>query len=490
MPRLNNVRPQQQRNVEVLEAIAEGQEQRTVLEDTRDIYISKCRVMTRILNELNGVDSTGNDVRALALELDADGNAIEHIGAARGIYRLHLPMRPDTARRLFAAISVDTSLPKKRRRIDDDAEAVPQRALEDLEDGEGAGLEEQAVVVLDNRENGAVDNNDPGRNLQTVCAQTYQNYKSALKWWHLHHDPISKGKFGYDWPATVDDQINQQIKAYKRDVGMKKRRGVMSAQGVPGFITLQREFRMLRDHYDDTRRENQERYEALSSNVNERIDALPDKVVSRILDNIRIEGAQPVSINSIRSMMTDMMSSDDGPMGVWTRGMTAIVNRLDNMDSRQVRTAINEEPVHHQQVMATGRVHIWPGDDMMHRVPHGFRWPNGKNTMIMWNFWFFGEACRGIVPYKFITPNEELCTRQCKTDRSRTVKVIYTLIDIAVNAGKINNQRCVDVNNSTDIFDYAFGELMRRIYPDNPDKRGTDLTVTAVYERMRKIDRQ
>jgi len=112
MPRLN--RPQKQRNVEVLEAIAEGQEQRTVLEDTRDIYISKCRVMTRILNELNGVDSTGNDVRALALELDADGNAIEHIGAARGIYRLHLPMRPDTARRLFAAISVDTSLPGKK----------------------------------------------------------------------------------------------------------------------------------------------------------------------------------------------------------------------------------------------------------------------------------------------------------------------------------------------------------------------------------------
>jgi len=247
MPRLN--RPQQQRNVEVLEAIAEGQEQRTVLEDTRDIYISKCRVMTRILNELNGVDSTGNDVRALALELDADGNAIEHIGAARGIYRLHLPMRPDTARRLFAAISVDTSLPKKKRRDDDNAEAVPPRVLEDLVDGEGTGL---AVVIEDNRENDAVNDNDPGRNLLTVCAQTYQNYKSALKWWHIHHDPISKGKFGYEWPAIVDDQINQQIKAYKRDVGMKKRRGVMqqkegkSAFNLAGYIALCDYFNRMR----------------------------------------------------------------------------------------------------------------------------------------------------------------------------------------------------------------------------------------------------
>jgi len=47
-----------------------------------------------------------------------------NIVAARGIYRFHLPMRPDTARRIFAAISVDTSLPKNKR-DDDDAEAVP-----------------------------------------------------------------------------------------------------------------------------------------------------------------------------------------------------------------------------------------------------------------------------------------------------------------------------------------------------------------------------
>ena len=148
---------------------------------------------------------------------------MEYIGAARGVYRLNLPIRPDTARRLFAAISVDTTLPKKRRRVP----AVERREEEREEYDEVAEVrhQEQVVVVLDNA--GTVDNNDPARNLQTVCAQTYRNYKSALKWWHMHHDPINKGKIGCDWPTAVDDQINQQIKAYKRDVGMKKRRGVM-----------------------------------------------------------------------------------------------------------------------------------------------------------------------------------------------------------------------------------------------------------------------
>jgi len=212
MPRRRNEQ-RQHRNV---------QQQRTVLEETRGMYIAKCRVMTRILNELDGVDSNGDNVRELALELDQHGNAIEHTGTARGVYRLNLPMLPATAKRLFAAISVDTSLPKKRRR-----------------DREDVG---QEVAMNDMEEN--VDRLNPASNLQTVSAQTYQNYKSALKWWHKHHDPVAKGKVASEWPAAVEEQINQQIASYKRDVGLKKRRGIMpqkegkSAYNLTGYMAL------------------------------------------------------------------------------------------------------------------------------------------------------------------------------------------------------------------------------------------------------------
>jgi hypothetical protein len=98
--------------------------------------------------------------RELALELDQHGNAIEHPRTARVVYRLNLPMLPATAKRLFAAISVDISLSKKRRR-----------------DREDFG---QEVAMNDMEE--YVDRLNPASNLQTVCAQTYQNYKSALKY--------------------------------------------------------------------------------------------------------------------------------------------------------------------------------------------------------------------------------------------------------------------------------------------------------------------
>ena len=115
--------------------------------------------------------------------------------------------------------------------------------------------------------------------------------------------------------------------------------------------------------------------------MNSRLDALPEQVVSVILDNIRIEGAQPVTLNSIRSMMTDMLIAQDGPIAHLSRGMTAIANRLDSMDVRQVQP-VNEGQIQPPPIMITGRVHFWPGDERMHHVPHGFKWPNGKNTGI------------------------------------------------------------------------------------------------------------
>jgi len=125
----------------------------------------------------------------------------------------------------------------------------------------------------------------------------------------------------------------------------------------------------------------------------------------------------------------------------------------------------------------------------MHRLPYGFKWPAGRNTIIMWNYWFFGDVDKNIVAYKNILSNEDLTTKECKSRRSRTVKVVDALIKIAADAGRILNQRQISVENSTAIFDFAFVELMRRIYPNQPDKRGSDLVLCAVYERMRKVER-
>jgi len=53
----------------------------------------------------------------------------------------------------------------------------------------------------------------------------------------------------------------------------------------------------------------------------------------------------------------------------------------------------------------------------------------------------------------------------------------------------IQNQRQVVVGNSAAIFDFAYKDLMRKLYPNQPDKRCGDLVLCAVYERLRKADK-
>ena len=203
-------------SVQALDAVAQGQEMRTVLQETHKFYISKCRVMTRILNDIL-------DIREDALEIDANGKAMEHLGLGRGVFILKLPIKQDYAKKLFAAISIDTSLPRKQ------------------------GLAAEIAFDIANITN--PDN--PAQYARTVCAQTYQNYKSALKWWHEHHDE-GKNKVGCAWPADVEQVINKQIRAYKRDIGVKKRKGIMpqkegkSAYNVTGYVAICNYFNQIR----------------------------------------------------------------------------------------------------------------------------------------------------------------------------------------------------------------------------------------------------
>ena len=96
-------------NREELLLIAEGQQQRTVVTNTMKQYISKCRVITKVINEII-------DIREEALELNPEtGDPISHRGAAVGVLKMKFPISVDIAKILFAKLSVDDSLPRKRR---------------------------------------------------------------------------------------------------------------------------------------------------------------------------------------------------------------------------------------------------------------------------------------------------------------------------------------------------------------------------------------
>jgi hypothetical protein len=138
-------------NREQLNQVIHGQSERNILEKSKKTYLSKCKVMTKLLNNCE------EDIRLQSLDLDINGNCQFHTGLAAGVMMLKMPMEEEVAKILFALISVDDTLPRKKK-----------DNIERVEEGED--------VLNDDRE----DENsmlDIGKNKVTVTAQTYQNYK-------------------------------------------------------------------------------------------------------------------------------------------------------------------------------------------------------------------------------------------------------------------------------------------------------------------------
>lgn len=90
---------------------------------------------------------------------------------------LNMPMEADVANILFALISVNDTLPKKKKTM--------KRAAEEEE-------------VLNDEREGETSLLGIGKNKVTVTAQTYQNYKSELKWWH-EFTCVAWNKVGAEW---------------------------------------------------------------------------------------------------------------------------------------------------------------------------------------------------------------------------------------------------------------------------------------------------
>jgi hypothetical protein len=189
----------------LLAHVVHGQSQRTILEDSKDKYLGKVKVMTGILNK-------NVELRRLSLMCSDESimtdnpQALKHTGIAAKVYKLILPMPEEAAKYLFAAISIDETLPKRRKR----------KQLNNPDD------EDQVEVGAE-----PVDPRNPAKNKVTVTAQTYQNYKSALKWWHRFDCP-EMDKVGHILSAKTEEAIDQAIASYKKDIGIKKRRGIMS----------------------------------------------------------------------------------------------------------------------------------------------------------------------------------------------------------------------------------------------------------------------
>ena len=143
-------------NPDLLNYVIRGQDERTILDESKKQYLSVVKSLTDIIFRNKTILGT-----MLVIE---DGSYVKYSGRAQNIWKLVLPVDADMAKKLFAIISCDPSLARKSRKRKRDEDEVDVSSSD---------------TILGQGPNGEFDPKNPGKYLVTVSKQHYQNYKSA-----------------------------------------------------------------------------------------------------------------------------------------------------------------------------------------------------------------------------------------------------------------------------------------------------------------------
>jgi len=259
----------------------------------------------------------------------------------------------------------------------------------------------------------------------------------------------------------------------------------MTAQGVPGFIVVSREVRRVQKFMESRCQLLEEKYTEMGNNIKEIIELLPTQIIDLLLEKIRVEGVQPVTLESIQALMMSILSSENSPL----HRMSLQITNLSQALNASGHTTVTVGDTNTSRRVTMGDYHTWTSDpERMHLVPFGFRWPTGMNTKVIWDFWFFGNSHpdKRIVAYRRIEPKFELTTDHCKVEHTKAKRVIEKLLKILVDDEKISTYKDINESNSQGLFEYSYSKLLVLAYGQEGKDRPGDLILGTVYERLRR----
>ena len=203
---------------------------------------------------------------------------------------------------------------------------------------------------------------------------------------------------------------------------------------------------------------------------------LPAEVVAELMKKFVINGAVPVTLADIPTLLNQVVSQmrseirDVIPSAI-AASPPAAVSILDG-DSNDARFL------------------VWTWKEAMHPVPEDWRFPS-TDMKATWNLWYFGHVQDRIRPLRHLK-KLDLQTDNDIALWSKTKGVVAEIVELIVRAGEVRSAADVkgmSAEQSSAEFDRAIGQLMEKVREGSTRQRGRwmEMSVPTLYNRIKPL---
>jgi hypothetical protein len=273
---------------------------------------------------------------------------------------------------------------------------------------------------------------------QVVILHLFANIIYHVSWLRENFDSIHHPLFQqriFTQPVTVGGQMYRCIV----DVFAKSNlvvtghgkcvRTGMVATGVPPHLVLVSEVGELTERITKLEnrlsREASERHAMLLNQV----DELPERLRVMLLEHFQINGASPVNMKDIETLIDNKNSGLLEKMKVMVDELRALYGRNCDLTNEAMTPGNNDVTSAPSTMSEKFEFFKWPGCEAYHMVPFGFEFPS-CNVKSLWDLWFFGNGSARIRPYRNLSEkfSKDLVRRLDKERCSRAKKLVGMIV--------------------------------------------------------------
>ena len=239
----------------------------------------------------------------------------------------------------------------------------------------------------------------------------------------------------------------------------------LQATGIPSHLTMASELTAVVTQTQQLR-------EALLT----RCDELPAQLTDVMLSKFSINGANPITVDNMREMLSAVVAQMRGEMRTEIQGL-------------RVEGAVAAEPSLLSS-SADPRFQLWMWGSRMHMVPEGWTLPSSINLKDTWHLWHFGHLAHRIGPLrnlrKFDLTTAPQVTLWSKTKQTMSA-IAQRMVDMEI-VRTVQEVLTLGEAESSAFFDQAIVELMEQLKAGitHGRRRWMEMKIPTVYALLLK----